>query len=82
MDHDYTYSGLVNRTYRKMSAIPVAVRVAKVQAFNWRICNIVIRNVVANLVPAIVAEVQGVCDWMELHPNNVSDACRNIHFCT
>lgn len=56
----------------------MAVRIAKVQAFNRCIRNVVIRYVVPDLVPAIVAEVQGVCDGMELHSDHIPDACRSL----
>lgn len=55
----------------------MAVRIAKVQAFNRCIRNVVIRYVVPDLVPAIIAEVQGTRDRMELHSNDVPDACKS-----
>ena len=56
-------------------AIPMAMGVAKVQSLNRSIRNVIIRNVVADVVPTIVAEVKCVHGWVELHSNNIPDAC-------
>lgn len=58
----------------------MAVRVAKVQAFNRCIRNVVIRYIVPNLVSAIVAKIQGVRDRMKLHSDDIPDACRSLSF--
>ena len=64
-----------NEVCLRMLPIPVAMGIAKVQAFNWCICNVVIRHIIANIISAIVTEIQRVQSGMKLHPDHISDAC-------
>lgn len=57
-----------------MLSIPVTMGVAKVQTLNWRICDVVIRHIITNIVPAVVAEIQGVHGGVELHPYYIPNA--------
>lgn len=45
----------------------MTVGVAKVEACYRSIRNVVIRNIGTDIVPAIVAEVQSLQHWVELH---------------
>lgn len=58
------------------SNLPVTVGVPKIEASYRGIRNIVIRHIITNIVPAIVAEVQCFQDRVELHSNHIPDACR------
>ena len=64
------------------SSRPVAVWVSKVEAFHRCVCNVVIRNIIAHIVPAIIAEIQGVQDGMELHSNYIPDTCTHPNLTT
>ena len=61
---------------RANSNLPMTVGVTKVEAGYRGICNVVIRHITTNIVPAIVAEVQCVEDRVKLHSNYIPDACR------
>ena len=57
------------------TSVPMARWVAKVESSYWSICNVVIRNISADIVSPIIAEVQLLCAWVKLHAHNIPNAC-------
>ena len=81
-------TGICNGFIHESSTLPVAVRVAKVEACDGSIRNVVIRCVlrhaivgVTNLVSAIATEVQAASGGVELHSHNVPGACSSAYVC-
>ena len=54
----------------------MTVGVTKVEAGYRGICNVVIRHIITNIVPAIVAEVKCAENRVKLHSDYIPDACK------